>query len=73
RESVGLWDTKKDPTETVDLRESLPVRASYHEQLIARWLVEQRHWCDASTQEADSEVEFTEEMREDLESLGYLD
>jgi len=71
--SVGLWDTKKDPRETIDLRESLPVRASYDEQLIARWLVEQRRWCDASTQEADSEVEFTEEMREDLESLGYLD
>ena len=72
-ESIGLWDTKQDPGETRDLSESLPVRAAYHEQLISTWLVQQRHWREADFETAPSEALLTEEMRQDLRSLGYLD
>jgi len=73
RKAVGLWDTEADPDEQVDLAESLPVRAAYHEQLLARWLVEQEHWRDADSGRPPPTVEMTEELNKDLRALGYLD
>ena len=71
--AVGMWDTSADPDEQVDLTESLPVRAAYHEQLLARWLVEQEHWRDAASGRPSPTVEMTEELKRGLRALGYLD
>nr|NIM05004.1 hypothetical protein [Armatimonadota bacterium]NIO55582.1 hypothetical protein [Candidatus Latescibacterota bacterium]NIM23324.1 hypothetical protein [Armatimonadota bacterium]NIM67188.1 hypothetical protein [Armatimonadota bacterium]NIN05377.1 hypothetical protein [Armatimonadota bacterium] len=72
KKSVGLWDTNADPDEQVGLTESLPVRAAYHEQEIARWLVSQKNWRTAIAAEKAPSVEMTEEMKEELRALGYL-
>jgi arylsulfatase len=70
--SVGLWDTVADPDEQEDLTQSLPVRAAYDEQLIAQYLATQRHWSGKERRAA-PQVELTEELREHLRALGYLD
>jgi len=72
-ESVGLWNTEEDVGEQVDLRSSNPVRAAYDEQLIARWLQEQRQWRHVLAREPALAVELTDEMRKELQALGYLD
>ncbi len=71
KKSVGLWNLNSDPDEQIDLTESLPVRAAYHEQMIARWLVQQTYLRNQSVG-ATSPVEMTEELREQLRALGYL-
>jgi arylsulfatase A-like enzyme len=71
--SVGLWNTLVDPDEQEDLTEFLPVRAAYHEQLLARWLVEQREWRGADSAAGPPAVEMTDELRQNLRALGYLD
>jgi len=70
-ETVGLWDTAHDPKEQTNLRDSLPVRAAYHEQLVARWLLSKLHGVGKS--EDTIQVEMDEETRRALETLGYLD
>lgn len=71
-ESVGLWDTRADPKEEMDLTDSLPVRAAYGEQLIAKWLRVQRNWLGAESRGA-ARLELSEEMEENLRALGYLE
>ncbi|MCJ7749971.1 MAG: sulfatase-like hydrolase/transferase, partial [Armatimonadetes bacterium] len=73
KESIGLWNTQEDVGEQLDLRSTNPVRAAYHEQLIARWLQEQRHWRDVLVREPAPPVELTDEMRKELRELGYLE
>jgi arylsulfatase A-like enzyme len=73
RRTVGLWDTNADPGEKADLTESLPVRAAYDEQLIARWLVEQSNWRGASMSYRRPVVGMTDELRDSLRALGYVD
>ncbi|NIM05003.1 MAG: sulfatase-like hydrolase/transferase [Armatimonadetes bacterium] len=72
KKSVGLWDTNADPDEQVDLTESLPVRAAYHEQEISHWLVSQKCWRDAVSAGKTPSFEMTEEMEKELRALGYL-
>jgi len=71
--SVGLWNTLVDPDEQEDLTEFLPVRAAYHEQLLARWLVEQREWRGADSAAGPPAVEMTDELKQNLRALGYMD
>ncbi|NIM06862.1 MAG: sulfatase-like hydrolase/transferase [Armatimonadetes bacterium] len=71
--SVGLWDTKTDLKEQVDLIESLPVRAAYDEQLLAHWLTTQTYWYIGASAEEMPAVKMTDELREQLKALGYLD
>jgi arylsulfatase A-like enzyme len=71
RESLGLWDTERDVDEQADLSAKMPVRAAYGEQLIAEWLMEQARQRRALA-EAPATVEMTDEMREELQALGYL-
>ncbi|NIM67894.1 MAG: hypothetical protein GTO55_07115 [Armatimonadetes bacterium] len=71
KKSVGLWNLNSDPAEQVDLTESLPVRAAYHEQMIARWLAQQTYLRDQTAITMPS-VEMTEELKEQLRALGYL-
>jgi arylsulfatase len=73
KEAIGLWNTEEDVGEQVDLRSTNPVRAAYDEQLIARWLQEQRYWRYVLAGGPAPAVELTDEMREDLRALGYLD
>jgi hypothetical protein len=73
KESIGLWNTEEDVGEEVDLRSANPVRAAYAEQLIAEWLLEQRHWLHSLAGGPARAVELTHEMREELEALGCLD
>ncbi len=70
--SLGLWDTKTDPREQVDLRAKLPVRAAYAEQLLAEYLVTQRWWRGAASTNTTATAPLTEEMRRHLEALGYM-
>ena len=69
KDAIGLWDTKADPDECIDLNALLPVRGSYHEQLLAHWLVAQGTVPAAARPPA---VEMTDEMRRSLRALGYL-
>jgi hypothetical protein len=71
---AGLWDTGSDPEERVDLTSSHPARAAYLEQLIASWLLEQIRLRDElGISPAADQGELPEELRRDLEALGYLD
>ncbi len=69
---IGLWDTNADPKEQKDLTESLPVRAAYGEQIIAHRLVAQKLDRSAPTK-TQAPAEMTDELREKLKALGYLD
>jgi arylsulfatase A-like enzyme len=71
KKSLGLWDTADDADEQHDLSTLMPVRAAYGEQLIAQWLVTQEE-CRATLADAPATVEITDEMREELQALGYL-
>ena len=73
KEAIGLWNTEEDVGEQEDLTSTNPVRAAYDEQLIARWLQGQRHLRHALAGGPAPAVELTDEMREDLRALGYLD
>jgi len=73
KKSLGLWDTRVDLPEQTDVVESLPARAAYDEQLIARWLVEQSNWRGVPAAGPPPSVEMTDEMRKGLRALGYLD
>ena len=66
-----LWATPP-AAEVTDLAGLMPVRAAYGEQLIARWLNEQRSWRDSLEVAAPPPVELTDELRENLRALGYL-
>ncbi len=70
--SIGLWDTRADPTEERDLSSELPVRARYGEQLIAEWLVGQAGSGGGRSAEAQPRVQMDEEMKRQLQDLGYL-
>jgi len=72
KESIGLWDTKADWDELSDLSETTPVRAAYGEQLIARWLIEQRSWRERLGAKPPPQVKMTPELRKKLLMLGYL-
>ncbi|MBN1459069.1 MAG: sulfatase, partial [Armatimonadetes bacterium] len=71
KKSLGLWDTASDPKERQDLSSSMSVRAAYDEQLLAKWLLAQTE-CRTAQAEAPATVEITDEMREELQALGYL-
>jgi arylsulfatase A-like enzyme len=71
--SLGLWDTRRDPAETSNRVDELPVRAAYGEQLIAQWLVEQSAWLDRSTAEPAPRVRVSPERERELRTLGYVD
>ena len=68
-----MWDTTADPTEQTDLTDSLPVRAAYDEQLIARWLAEQRMWREGTGATPAPRVGMPEDVEKGLRALGYLD
>ena len=70
--SIGLWDTSTDPSEQNNLTASLPVRAAYDEQLVARWLVLQRAGRGAAAPGAPARAEMNDELRRELQALGYL-
>jgi hypothetical protein len=70
--AVGLWATRADPSEQVDLSASLPVRAAYDEQLLAHWLVAQAERRVSSGATPPPTVEMTEEAERGLRALGYL-
>ena len=70
--SIGLWDTRTDPKEAADLSESMPVRAAYGEQLIARWLLAQSRWREQMSPGPPPTIEISDELREKLRALGYL-
>ncbi len=72
KEAIGLWNTEQDAGEQMDLTSTNPVRAAYDEQLIARWLQEQRRWRHVLAREPAPAVALTDEMREELRRLGYL-
>jgi len=70
--SIGLWDTGADPSEQNDLATSLPVRAAYDEQIVARWLVLQRESRNAAAPGAPPRAAMSDELRRELQALGYL-
>ena len=70
--SIGLWDTGADPSEQNDLTASLPVRAAYDEQLVARWLVLQRERRNAAAPGAPPRAAMSDELERELQALGYL-
>lgn len=70
-DSLGLWDTETGPKEERDLSHELPVRAAYHEQLIAQWLLEQRQWR-AEFGEEPYTVDLSQDLRKQLAALGYV-
>ncbi len=71
QQSLGLWDTRADPKEEVDLSEKLPVRAAYGEQLIVRWLHGQLDWSGKGPA-PEGPVVISEELERELRALGYL-
>lgn len=71
-ESLGLWDTESDPAEIHDLSGDKPVLAAYLDQLIVRWLYEQRAWRDSLGVAPPPRVELTDELEDSLRTLGYL-
>ncbi len=71
--AVGLWDTRRDPSERIDFTALLPVRVSYHEQLIARWLLDQLYWHDLCATEPEPVPEVPEKLRRELEAVGYVE
>ena len=73
KESIGLWSTEDDGPEQVNLMPTEPVRASYDEQLTALWLQEQLQLRQILAREPAPSVTLTDEMREELKGLGYLD
>ncbi len=73
KKSVGLWDTTNDPKEEKDLSESSPVRAAYGEQIIAHRLVTQRSERGSAPARTAPPTEMSEELRQQLKALGYLD
>ncbi len=70
--SLGLWDTRRDPREKVDMSADLPARAAHGEQLIARWLVEKKRRRETAAAGPLPKVELSETMRQQLRDLGYL-
>jgi len=72
KDTLGLWDTHADAQEKVNLVTKLPVRASYDEQLIARWLIEQRYWRGRSPVARPPRVDHDEAVGRHLKALGYL-
>jgi arylsulfatase A-like enzyme len=72
RSSIGLWDTRRDPRESVDLSDSLPVRAAYDEMLLGRYLVVQRWWRGPASTGTTASAPLTPAMRRQLQAMGYL-
>lgn len=72
KEAIGLWDTGIDWDEVSDVSEEMPVRAAYGEQLLARWLIEQRSWRERLGAKPPPQVKMTPELRKKLLMLGYL-
>lgn len=73
KESIGLWDTANDVTETTHLESSHAVRASYCEQLIAQWLTEQSEFRARIAPGLSPRVHISEELDRELRGLGYVD
>jgi arylsulfatase A-like enzyme len=71
RECTGLWDTRADPAEEADLLSALPARSAYCEQLIAYWLTAQVALHQPAA--AVAPTEMSEELRKQLEALGYVE
>jgi len=71
KESIGLWETGSDPREERDLSKEMPVRAAYDEQLITRWLLEQRQWRTEVGGEPYT-VDLPDDLRKELVALGYV-
>jgi len=72
KKSIGLWDTRSDPGEEVDLSTKLPARAAYGEQLIARWLVAEKERREKSAAGAPPRVHLDDEIRQQLRDFGYV-
>jgi hypothetical protein len=72
KKSIGLWDTRGDLGEEVDLSAKLPARAAYGEQLIARWLLAQKERRETSAVGAPPRVHLDDEIRQQLRDLGYV-
>ena len=70
--SMGLWDTQADPQERDDLSAGQPVRAAYDEQLLARWLLEQRRTRSHLSAGPPPTPEISDELRDQLRALGYM-
>ena len=63
RKSIGLWDTRGDPKEQVDLSGKMPVRAAYGEQLIAWWLLDQKDWRRSGAAAPAPRVDISDRLR----------
>lgn len=70
--SIGLWDTNRDPQEQTDLRQTRPLRADYHEVLMAQYLATQQGWRGAAGEGPGASAPLTDDVRKKLEALGYL-
>jgi arylsulfatase A-like enzyme len=70
---AGLWDTESDVGEQTDLSSDLPVLSAHLQQQIARWLVSQTQLRERLRGDASPPaVEMTDDLRRELEALGYL-
>ncbi|MFB3882584.1 MAG: sulfatase [Armatimonadota bacterium] len=72
KQTIGLWDTNRDPNEQADLSAKLPVRAAYGEQLIASWLLDQYRVRTRSATGPTPKIQLSDELRRTLKDLGYL-
>ncbi|MBN2405912.1 MAG: sulfatase [Coriobacteriia bacterium] len=70
--SLGLWDTREDSQEMVNLVDEFPVRSAYGEQLLAEWLVQQNARLDTRTRSFVPQVEVSPERARELQTLGYV-
>jgi arylsulfatase A-like enzyme len=68
---MGLWDTRADPDEKIDLTSDLPATSAWLEQVIASWLSTEARSRPFSPTDAPS-AEMSDELRRQLEALGYL-
>jgi len=71
-EISGLWHLDNDPGEERNLIDELPVRAAYDEQLLGHWMATQSQYKVMGSGESSSGEEIPENLREDLEAMGYL-
>ncbi|HET7293061.1 MAG TPA: sulfatase [Vicinamibacteria bacterium] len=69
RDTAELYDIVDDPGEKNDLAPSRPLQTAYYRQAIRRLLLAMRRGPRAA---APSDAELTEEQRENLRALGYV-
>jgi arylsulfatase A-like enzyme len=68
RDASELYDLAVDPTEQQDLARTRPLEAAYYRQTLERWILEMRRGPRATATEA----ALSDEQRENLKALGYV-